>query len=341
MQKRNYSTISLMCAAVMFVFIFDSKTATSGAYDGIVLCLKTVVPALFPMMVLTSLLLQTTTFKSVKLASILGVPAGAEVIFFTGILGGYPVGAKAIGEAYRRKELSKQEAEHMLGFCSNCGPSFILGLCSTIFPSGITPILLWLIHIFGALVCALATRKRCSSSICINTSKQTLSEILFGSMRAMGQICGWIIIFRVIITFLHRWIFWHFPKEIQVVLSGLMELANGCCMLSCVQSLNRRFVLCSTLLAFGGLCVFAQTGGVCSGLKIRNYLKGKLIQTFISLITSGVMCALLDLSDISGTDIIVTLIPMMVFCWILYNFKKMIAFPEKRCIIKKNYSRTR
>ena len=106
----------------------------------------------------------------------------------------------------------------------------------------------------------------------------------------MGIICGWIVLFRVLIAFLDRWVLWLLPQTARVALIGLLELSNGCCELAQVANAPIRFILCSTMLAAGGLCVTAQTISVTPGLSLRYYFLGKVVQILVSLIlSSGIM----------------------------------------------------
>ena len=100
----------------------------------------------------------------------------------------------------------------------------------------------------------------------------------------MGKICGWVIAFRVLIFFLERWFLWIIPVNARVLLIGLIELSNGCCMLDLIADPFARFVIANLLLAFGGLCVLLQTSSVCGTLSIRYYVLGKLIQAVTAFI---------------------------------------------------------
>lgn len=142
----------------MLVLILDGKTAISATQEGINLCLQTVIPSLFPFLLLSILL--TSAFSGQALPSIkplcrlFNIPSGTESIFLSGFLGGYPVGAQCIGQAYRHGLLSQNTSLHMLRFCSNAGPAFLFGMVSNFFENRFTVWLLWLVHILSALLVA-------------------------------------------------------------------------------------------------------------------------------------------------------------------------------------------
>ena len=98
----------------------------------------------------------------------------------------------------------------------------------------------------------------------------------------MGQVCAWVILFRILISFLEKWILWILPKYIQIMLIGALELTNGCLELSTLENENIRFVICSALLSFGGICIVMQTTAVTANLRLNKYIQGKLLQTLIS-----------------------------------------------------------
>ena len=102
----------------------------------------------------------------------------------------------------------------------------------------------------------------------------------------MASACGWILLFRIMLSFLERWFLWFLPEETQILLVGFLELSIGCIRLGSIPSEDIRFVLCSAMLAFGGLCVAMQTGSVSQGLSLKVFFRGKMIQTLFSIILS-------------------------------------------------------
>lgn len=288
--NRHRHFFAILSAAGFLILILDNKTAFSGAVDGIELCLKTVIPALFPFFVLSSEFLRSMVpFSAVDrlFVFVFGLPRGAGSLAFPCFLGGYPVGAQCVYEAYAKGMLSKTEAEKLLAFCSNAGPAFLFGVIGQMFSNPWVPWALWGIHLTGARIAAYCFP-------CDNTCKHMdiRTRINEGSaiseaVMTMGTVCGWIILFRVLIAFLDRWFLWLLPPAVRVALLGILELSNGCCELPHIIDVNIRFILCSGMLAAGGLCVTAQTISVTRGLSLRYYVAGKLIQVFVSLILSG------------------------------------------------------
>lgn len=285
--KKTYR-VQIFATLGLLILILDSKTAVLGAQEGISLCLRSVIPSLFPFIMLTNLMagaLGGTTAPLLRpLGKVLGIPAGAEGIFLAGILGGYPTGAQVIHEAWKYNQLSATEARRMLGFCSNAGPAFLFGMLGPFFSSQKYLWLLWGIHILSAIIAGILLPGRNNDTVStISSWKPSITGSLKRSVAVIGYVCGWVVLFRVLFAFCSRWFLWLLPIEAQAAIYGLLELAGGCCSLNLVAEETLRFVICSGLLAFGGLCVAMQTASVTGSLGLGQYLPGKLLQTISSL----------------------------------------------------------
>lgn len=293
MLKANRTISFAASLAGLLILILDGKTALSGARQGIDLCVRTVIPSLFPFFFLSGILTNSVSGSScrilVPVRKLCAVPKGAESILITGFLGGYPVGARAVGDIYAKGDLHPQDAAHLLSFCSNAGPAFLFGMISGLYQESYIPFLLWLIHIFSAiLVSVLHPSGPCRELHTMQSNGSiSVSSAMRSSLTVMAVVCGWVILFRILIVFLDRWFLWALPEILRILLTGLLELTNGCCELASVADPQLRFVLCSGFLAFGGICVTMQTASVISGLPLRHYLTGKLLQTLFSLLLSA------------------------------------------------------
>lgn len=315
----------VLCCFGLFVLTLDSKTAVEGAHLGIDLCLKTVIPSLFPFFVLSLLLLNSLNDSNLILLKPLGrlccIPPGSEGILVGAFLGGYPVGAQNIAYSFRNGMLSRNTAERMLAFCSNAGPAFIFGITSALFPNKWMPWALWTIHILSAIGVSMIFPLREEITTKMDNAKCNASQdAILCAVRSMACVCGWVILFRVLITFFEKWTRSFLSLEMQTILTGLLELANGCCQLESISNVSVRFVLCSAFLAFGGLCVTMQTISVTQGLSIRSYCLGKSLQTMLSIAISA---------SIVNLQLIPYLTFFVFFLFILKERKKRIAFIKR------------
>lgn len=285
--KAQEKPIALWVFAAMLVIILDSNTAIQGAKESMELILYTLIPSLFPFFFLSIWLTSTSSgLMSVlfsPLARMIQLPQELSGLLIPAFLGGYPSGAQAVAEHWEQGKLSTDSAERLLGFCSNAGPSFLFGIIAPMFPEKWVPWTLWFIHIIGAICATWILPPVDPVANFLEPRKKSLPEILKSSISVMAQVSGWVILFRILIAFLNRWIFWALPDYMVALLSGFLELTNGCCILRSIENWHLRFFLCSVMLSLGGCCITMQTHSVSKSLNMRYYYQGKCIQTSVSV----------------------------------------------------------
>lgn len=328
--------IGLLCAAGILILILDAKTAYQGALDGIQLCTMVVIPSLLPFFLLCPIL--SSTWLGVKTGlfkvpgRILGIPRGGESLFLIGIIGGYPVGASTINEACKVGSLRKDDARRLLGFCCNAGPGFLFGVLGSLFEQRIILWIIWAIHILSALLVGILLPGK-SKSECRLPERPILplSAALHLAIRNLASVCGWVILLRILITFCKRWFLWLFPAEGQILITGILELTNGCCDLLALRTDGLRYILACVLLGFGGLCVILQTVSVTRESGMGMYFPGKLLQALISFLLASSTQSLLFPSDQIWKPQLHLVAAVAVFAVILVLFlhKKTVAFRPK------------
>lgn len=291
------------CAVAMMILILEGKTAYSSAQAGIELCLKAVIPSLFPFFILSGVISSTLLGSRIKILRPIGkicrIPPGSESLLLLGMIGGYPVGAQMISNATQSGNLSNRDSRRMLGFCCNAGPAFLFGMLSPLFRDKWILWVLWAVHIASALItgCILPGENAVDAKIPTGTPL-TISDSLGKAVKTMGLVCGWVVAFRVLLGFLDRWLFGMLPMAMRILISGILELSNGCLLLSQLPDEGLRFVFAGLFLSLGGLCVFMQTKSVTATTGIGWYLHGKLLQSLISLF----LCLVLQSCIFTGSS---------------------------------------
>ncbi len=220
----------------------------------------------------------------------------------------------------------------MLGFCSTAGPAFLLGFVGALFPTRAPVWALWGIHMLSALIVGALLPGGTRTDGKIPAGRHlSLTQAVQRSVKILAGVCGWILLFRVVLAFLIRWFLWLLPKSAQVAVMGILELTIGCTELSGIACAGERFVLCAGMLAFGGICVAMQTASVTGKLGLGMYLPGKLLQAGISVLLA--LCGQAFL--FSGADrwnmpipcFLLAILPILVILPI-YR-KKGVAIPKK------------
>ena len=298
MKRRQKLTPIMISGALLALLIVDTETAVKGAVEGINLCLNVLIPSLFPFFIVTAYMNASLTGLSIPgfhtISKLLSIPDGGDSLFILGLLGGYPVGAQLIADAYRNRQLSKRTGHILLGYCSNAGPAFIFGVTSRLFSSKWIAVLLWLTHIFSSVAVGLLLPRPEKATIkLLNSTSPTLVATLRKSISICSSVCGWVIVFKILLSYINLWLLNSADELEMICLSGLLELSNGCILLSGIPNEAMRFILCTAFLSFGGICVMLQTASVTDGLGLGLYVPGKIMQTSVSMMVGILLSVVL------------------------------------------------
>ena len=290
---KNISVVRRSLAGLgLLVLILDGGTAIVGMRMGINVCIRTLIPSLFPFMILCGLINGNSDGHTGRLLRGIGkfchMPPGCESILVTGFLGGYPVGARSVSALYDKGVITEDDARRMTVFCNNAGPSFLFGVLGSVFEDIKTIFLLWGVQILSALLMGhfLPFRENGKPNTHVSHS-QSLSESLQSGIRVMGTICGWVIFFRTVLEYLEKWVFNCISLPLEILLTGMLELSNGCIILSQIQNEFLRFLMASAMLSFGGICISLQTASVCEKCIFKGYIRRKLLQCCVCVFISG------------------------------------------------------
>lgn len=286
MNRLSKSAAPIAAALASLVLILDSRTAMNAAAEAVELCLRTAIPSLFPFFVLSAILVPfASRLRLRKLGDLLNLDPGWEAIFLLGCLGGYPVGAQCVAQGYASGKLNPAQARRMLGFCTNCGPSFLFGIVGAAFER---PIAAWIIAVISVhsamMVGILWPGKAQNEGSFPDLPSVTVPQAVQRGIRSMGSVCAWIILGKVLLAFGDKWVLSSLPDRLRLLITGLLELTNGCLTLKTCSDERFRFVLACVMVTFGGLCVAMQVSALCSdaGLDDAQYLPQKALQALLA-----------------------------------------------------------
>lgn len=278
------------------LLLMRPKLAAEAVRQGFSLCAGSVLPAMFPFFVLSSAFLgcggadAATRVLGRLMGRLFGVSGTGGAAFFLGLVGGYPLGARCVGELVRSGDISREEAERLLGFCSNCGPAFILQVVGLgVFGSLGAGVKLWVIHGIAAVACGVLVRgKRVNfPRKAVVSPPKPAAKVLVDAVVSGGMTCVQVTAFiSFFLVLLQLWVALT-GVDAPVVL-GFFEMTNG------VLALGRSrgdFALAAALLGWGGWCVHAQTMAVLSGcgVSMRCYFRGKIMQAVISAVLAWIL----------------------------------------------------
>ncbi len=331
MKNRNLLK-GIVSAVGMLVLILDGQTAVSGIRCGVDICLKTLIPSLFPFFVISGLVTGSLSGRSIpllrRICRLCRIPVGSETLLTIGFLSGYPVGAKNVHDVWERQQISVANAQRFSLLCSNAGPAFIFGILGPMFSGLRWAWALWLLQIVSALVTATLFQAGEPGQLKqADIHTVNWAALMNQSVKSMASVCAWVTIFRMVLEFLNRWFLCFLPDWGKTLATGLLELSNGCLELANIQNPQIRFLLASVILPLGGLCVWMQIQSVFPELDFRFYLKWKILQSGLCFFEALLM--LLPLRGVSiglsNKYIVAGILAMAVF--LLLIRKKAVAIP--------------
>lgn len=272
--------------------LLDTAEVTQAVTDGIALCVGQVIPALFPFLVVSSLLIKLGFGQMV--ARVFG--RWMEPIFhqsgiggtalFLGLVGGYPMGPRTVAQLYQDGHLPREQANRLLSFVNNSNPAFLVTVLGVgVFGSRKLGLWLWVIHVTAALLVGVALRPKKRPAKLAGRSGYTVMAVplskafvtsVTGSLSAMGSICAFVVLFYVLAVPLT-----HMTGGDNPLLVGAVELFSATPLL---PNSHTGFILAAGLSGWGGVSVLCQTAAVLdgTGLEMRWCVIGKLLQGMVS-----------------------------------------------------------
>ncbi len=307
---------SVVLALAAGLALYTTETMET-AKATIRVCLDSVIPSLFPFMVVSSLFvnLGLASYAGVALEGLMrrlfGVNGACAPAYALGLIGGYPVGVKTLVSLYEKKLCTKEEAERLLAFCNNSGPAFILGVVGAgVFKSPACGLLLLLTHILASLTVGILfrfyrrgggareVRRRADfsfvrfSAVFIDSVKNGFSSVL--------NVCAFVIFFSVFAKLLSIFRILDFgsdalliplaplgvdPAGCESLLTGFFEMTCGLWALTASSAgMSVKLVLAAVMLGFGGISVHFQAFSflTLTDLSRKPYLIGKTLHGLIA-----------------------------------------------------------
>lgn len=302
--------IVCVCAIGVALLIFP-KTVASGVRDGLYLLGNNLIPSLFPFTVLSSYISNNGTFRGI--AELLEKPSqkifkingNCLTVFILGILGGYPVGAKAAAEFYTHGQITQNEAERLLYWCINPSPSFtITALGAFMLGSLQSGVIVYCACILASLTVGFLCRFLCNGETppkvkpSVKKSGNALADCVADGTSAMLAISGWILVFSAANALCRDA---NLNETLKIFLSCTAEVTAGC-----QTAVSNGFPLnaIAAVAGFGGFAVICQTAvyaETCS-VKLRNLICAKVVSGVFSGVYASVLSEIFPEAVKSSVD---------------------------------------
>lgn len=312
MFKRNI--IPIFIILIILAFLMQPKTVSEGAFIGLNIWVNNIIPYLFPMSILSNILLQYNFMYSLLerfsfISKIIFKSKFAFIPYFISFISGYPSGGLVTNILFENKRISKREANYLLIFTNNCSFQFIAGAVAFSMLGNFNLYMyIAFPHFLGAIILSSLYKNH---EIVLPTNKkleykqipfnEVFSSSIYKSVISILSVGGVIVIFSIFSQFLTNILssfegFMSLGTNIRdlifAIIVGILEITNGCSIISSsILPLEVKLIIINFLISFSGISVTFQTIAITSefNFNIKKYLKGK----FIFGIISAFICTLM------------------------------------------------
>ena len=335
------------CMGIMAIFLLclllkNAEIAVDHMRAGLRLCASTVIPSLFPFMVVSEWLVSSGigNRRGRSARRFLGISGEALPAILLGALCGFPVGAKTAIALYDSGRLSGRETEWLLTFCNTPSPGFLISAVGiSMFGCRSFGIFLYVAALGSSLAVGVLFRilrpiprqEAIPSSFRPVTASASFSRGIASATSSMLSVCACVVFFTSVIGCLsHATDALCLPSAVEAFLFGIFEISSGVSAAADEPSAIR-LALCGFAVGWSGISVHCQILSVGSGrgISFKPYFLSKVLQ--------GLFCAaaayvygkriapdILASSEISGQpkSILFPLVVCLFFCICMLRYGK-------------------
>lgn len=290
-------TIFVLCFVLLIMFITKSDISAEYMRRGLGICFETLIPALFPFMVISEILIRTGACEPLSrlmkkaMQSIFGVSGDCAGALLLGIVCGFPVGAKVAFSLYTQGKISKRDCERLLSFCNfPSAPFMIFAVGEGMFGNKSIGLLLYFTILFTGLTLGILTRKRSEISYiaeaqlksrrCENLSSAFASSVT-SAAQSVISVSAFVCFFSCAVGCLSTLFGADSASPLRALIFSFFELTSGSAACAVLEPSSRAVMLAAAAGGWSGLSVLLQirslTQNEDNSISLIPYLKSKAI----------------------------------------------------------------
>lgn len=295
-EKRTLGLLRSFAAFFTFFLcvVFISKNVAAETLNGLRFAIEVILPTLFPFMVLSDFVTHLFVFEKSRTLSYLFEKAfkinGCAIsALLSGMVGGFPLGAKSALSLYKNGKISKCECERLMSFSNIPSPAYVISAVGIgILSSYKLGVILYFVSVLSALICGIIigigkdyTREisenvNYSYSFVASLKNSALSSVnLVFFISFFSAVCG--LIKKCPVSIL-----------LKMGLITITEVGNATVYISdsCILSSRLTLSLIAFSLSFSGISVLMQSLALEGGedMSVSKCFTYKLICGIISFI---------------------------------------------------------
>ncbi len=293
MKKKNRVILPFLIIVFTVLTIIYSEAASQKAVTSMQNAVQRIIPALFPYMVVSSLIISSGAAeilgRLLPVSSIFSLPKCASTPIVLGALCGFPLGAKSASELYENGYISKTEAEVLISTANNTGPTFLIFVVGSAFWGNTSfGAFLYIAQILSALSASVIinrilfpirhTENISSPVVIIKPFISSFADAIRSASSSSLYVCGFITFFSVVSSILSEMLSF-LPTKFLIITKAFLEFSEASYEAVAFDGIYGAFI-CGFAIGWSGLSVFCQTASFTAplGLSLKRCFAVKLIQ---------------------------------------------------------------
>lgn len=299
----RFKALPVLAAAFLLLglaaaLIIDPQTGLNALKNSLSVCGTALIPALFPFLIIGDygfgLICSAKRQRR-------GVAVFAAIAL--GLLGGFPLGSKALGRLAESGILEPKRASRLLSGCVNAGPGFLISAVGTgLFGSPRAGLLLFAALSAASLLCCLAalllpcreSQRTWATTAPKSCSPPSFTASMSSSVTSMLNLCGYVLLFSCIIAYLNAFtLLFSDSPGVRWAVCALLEVSTACASAADIGSVSG-LMLAGAAVSLCGASVILQARSATqkSGLSITWLL---LSRPFHLAVTLGLLKILISI----------------------------------------------
>ncbi len=306
---------------VLLLLLWEPAAVLAAMERSLQLCARTIIPALFPYLVASELLVSSGAGERLArlfyrpLHAIFGVSHCGAVVYVMGLLCGFPIAARSAATYAACGKITREEETHLLTFCNVPSAAFVINAVGvSLYKSAAFGRLLWGLSVLAAAAVGVMLRpygkKREAEQQAVvspvtsdATIRSTLSSATIRAAGALIAVVATVLFFGALLGaaqsllarlagsgrlaertgLLPLW---------SSLLSALLELTSGAAAAAALQKSALPALralsplLCAAAVGWGGLSVHAQLLSCCEA----TAGKGRYIRFYLARLLQALLC---------------------------------------------------
>jgi len=296
--------IGILSVFLMGALVLGASGAAENVRRALSLCVTSVIPSVFPLMVISNALALgrggdlLELFFGSAVRKIFGVSPRATVAVILGFVCGAPVGATAAARLCESGDISKNDLERLMTFINNPSAAFVIyAVGGGMLGSSRLGLVIYLCVITSSVIVGIISpmTKKGGMSADMPPKRpdqpisslivRSVSSAIFGSL----NICAYAAFFSSAVGILSDSLgYVGVPDAVRAALFGIFELIGGTRALSCCNGYYFSVTAIAAACSWSGISILMQVVAVCRSSAIEGeisflpMLVSKLLQTVIS-----------------------------------------------------------